>query len=298
MPVPGYDDVRVRQFNDNLLMTDQQMKSFLRQGVTETRVKGKDFSFDRITDPTSIMSTISTRHGESTWADLSLSRRVGVTTNFGDGVMVDREDLMRQLVDPRSAVAEELAGRFNRTLDLRVLIPAILGDAKTGETGSGTAALGNQIVAGGTGLTLTKLREARTLLLQGYVDLDREMMSLYTNAEGDEDLRSDSGLVSIDNVNNKPNESGRVLRVCGFDVHPCEALSLATGTYTGAALSSTSRPAILMSKSAVVMGVSEDMRAHVDEMPTHNHNTSIRLYATVGAVRLYDERVVDIRFAE
>jgi hypothetical protein len=290
-------DSMVRQYNDNLRMTDQQMRSALRNGVEEMRVVGKDASIERFTDPTQDMTAISTRHGDTVYTDMSHSRRVLTTTSYADATMIDHADMLRMLVDPKTASVAELSGRFNRVLDQR-LIAAILGNAATGEAGAGTQALVNQIAAGATGLTLTKLQQARTMLIQGFVDLDREEMNLFTNAEGDEDLRTDTGLISNLNVPYQSTADGVVPRVAGFNIRMCEALSRHAGSYTGAAISSSSRPAILMAKSAVTLGISEDLNAKVDVLPAKRHSVGIAAYATFGAVRVFDERVVDIRFAE
>lgn len=290
-------DSMVRQYNDNLHMTDRQMVSALRAGVTEMRVVGKDASIERHTDPVDDMSVVAGRHEDTVYVDMAHSRRVLTVTSYRDATQIDHEDVLRMLVDPKGASVQQLAGRFNRTLDQK-LIAAALGTAATGEAGAGTQALVNQIAAGGTGLTLAKLKEARTMLIQSFVDLDREEMNLFTNAEGLEDLSLDTGVVSVDNVNFQVNVDGKVRMLAGFVIKTCEALTRHTGTYTGAAISSTSRPAILMAKSAVHLGIGEDLHAKVDELPNKWHAVGIAAYATIGAVRVFDERVVDIRFAE
>lgn len=288
-------DSMVRQYQANIELVALQRKSALRNAVNSMTVTGKDFSIERLTNSNDTLTPVSSRHSATVISDPAHSRRVGLMSSFNFAFGLDNEDLIRMLADPASSYIAELAGQFNRTLDEH-LITQLLGDAKTGETGSSTQALpaGQQIAHGSAGLTLTKLKQARTLFLQNHVDLDMEEVSLATNAEGLEDLSTDSGVVSIDNVNFKVNESGRLGMLAGFRILPAERIT----SYTGTSAASSNRPAIAFTKSALMLGLGQDMKVKVSDRADLNHMQQMHISSTYGAVRVHDEKVVDIRFQE
>lgn len=290
----------IRQFGDNFEAVSQQMKSALRQAVRELRVRGKDFTIERLFDPNDELSIITSRHADTVISDLEHSRRVGFVKQYIRSYMVDDEDKVKMLLDPTSDYLRQLAGEMNRTMDLRI-IEAALGVAASGETGSTPVdlPLAQVIVHGSTGLTLAKAKQARKILMAADVDVDREKLFLATNAEGYHDLMSDSGLVSIDFSQYKPNMDGKVGPVAGFNVIHCEKLSdFATTTTNGGAAASTNRPAIAFAQDAIRLGVSMDAMVDVSREPLKQLNHIITLKTGFGATRAHDEKVVDIRFQE
>lgn len=289
----------VRQFSDNLEQVAQQQASYLRKSIMEMRVNGKDFSVDRLKNPNDVLETVASRHASTNIRDMEHSRRVGHMVSYVDATMIDDEDKVRMLVDPTSDYVAQLAGAMNRTIDDKIMA-VMLGNTYAGETGSTTVALpsSQHIAAGGTGLTLAKIKQALKVLMQGYVDVDREELFLACNAAGYEDLISDSGLVSIDFTQYKPNVDGNLPIVAGFKIIKCERLTNYNGDYTTTAPSSSSRPAIAFAKSAVRLGVGMDMLVDVGRSKQHNLNHLINLKTSFGVLRAHDEKVVDIRFAE
>lgn len=285
----------IRQFGDNFESVAQQQSSKLRMAVTEMRVRGKDFTIERLQNPNAELPVVSSRHADTSISDLEHSRRTGSLISYVRSYMLDDEDKVRMLLDPTSDYVDQIAGEMNRTIDNRI-IEATLGNAHSGETGGTTVALpaGQQIAHGSTGLTLAKAKTALQTLMSNDVDVDREELYLATNSAGYHDLLSDSGLVSIDFVQFKPNMDGKVPVVAGFKVIHCERLT----DYAGTSAASTNRPAIAMARSAVRLGMAQDKKLRVSEEPTKNLNYLITLKTSFGAERAHDEKVVDVRFQE
>lgn len=294
-------DSFIRQFGDNIEAVAQQKASKLRMAVTEMRVRGKDFTVERLKNPNDTLNVVASRHADTVIQDMEHSRRVGFLTPYVSSYMIDDEDRVRMLVDPTSDYVAQIVAEMNRTIDDKILA-ALLGKANAGENGQTQVALpaGQQIAVGSSnkGLTLAKVKEAYTKLLANDVDVDREEMYLVTNAAGYNDLLNDAGLTSIDFVQFKPNMDAKVPVVAGFKVIHCERLTKYTGEATGDAPSSTSRPAIAFTKSAVRLGVAIDKIVDVSREPMKNLNHLITLKTMFGAVRAHDEKVVDIRFEE
>lgn len=295
------EDIRSRDYSDTFLLTANHRKSKLRAAVMEEKVKGKDFTVERLTNPNDEMSQVNARHATTTVSSMLESRRVGHLISYIRTYMIDDEDKLRQLVDPTSPYMTDMVGEFNRTLD-GVIIKQLLENALTGETGSGTQALGSgQVIAhNSTGLTLDKLKNARQIFSSADVYSDDEEFYLAVNSKGMEDLMTDAGVTSIDNVNFKTNESGRIeTRLAGFKLIEINGpLNSYAGTGSGGLAASTNRPAIAFTKSALKLGIGQDLMLTAREMPSHNLNTGLFLKGTFGAVRTEEVKVVDIRFQE
>jgi hypothetical protein len=276
-------------------LVSKQLSSKLRQSVTEKATKGKDYNVERLDNPNATLAVVSSRHADTSISDLDHSRRVAFAKSYARAYMIDDEDKVRMLADPTSEYVQEIAGEFNRTID-DVIIEAFLGNANSGETGSTTVALpaGQQIAHSTAGLTLAKLKQARKILLSNNVDLDRDTAFVATNAAGWEDLLTDTGLVSRDFVSTLPNETGELPQIAGFKIIHCERLS----SYAGTSAASTNRPAIVFTKKALHLAMGQNMKLSVKERADKNDNVQILLKATFGAVRVHDEKVVDVRFQE
>ena len=103
------------------------------------------------------------------------------------------------LVDPSSDYVKKLSNIHGQNFDIQ-LMNALLGDAATGATGSGTQAFDPNMViaAGGTGFTVTKLDQAIRMLKENRVDVMRDGVYLILNARAEEDLLADAKITSFD----------------------------------------------------------------------------------------------------
>lgn len=291
------DHNRVIQYRDTIEHTARQLKSNLRMAVKEIGVKGKQFTVERLTNPNDTLATTSGQHGDTSIADLEHSRRVINVISYDRAYMIDTEDKVRMLADPTSDYVEQIAGEYNRTIDDRI-IEAALGDALTDETGGTAVSLpsGQQIVHGGVGLTLDKLKDAQKILMANDVDIDREELFLAVNAAGYTQLLKDAGVVSRDFVvDTRTNPDGNLpVRLAGFKIIHSERLT----SYTGTSAASDDRPAIAFARSAIRLGTNTGMELSVDRVPMKLNNFLVLLKTTFGVGRIHDEKLVDIRFQE
>jgi hypothetical protein len=282
-------------FNSNLSHNVKQMASKLRGAVTEVSEGGERFTRDKLTSPVDVPDVVASQHADTVVSDISHNRRSGFPVDFVHTVMLDSEDKLRLLADPTSEYCTEVAAMFNRKID-DIILDTLLGDAYTGKNGTTTLALpsSQQIAHGSAALTVAKLQSARKILAQAHVDFDRDKMNLVVNASGMEDLQSASELKSTDFVAYQSVQSGQVPMVMGFKVMEAERIT----SYTGASAASTNRPAIVFSKDAVILNMVKDIYGEVVKNPSKNNNWQITYKMTVAALRLHDEKVVDIRFQE
>ncbi len=289
------NDNRVVDYGPVFEVVDKQQRSALRGNVDERRVVGKSFTVERLDDDNDVLPVVSTRHADTAFTDVEHDRRVGHLTSYRDAVRIDDEDQVRMLADPTNGYLMMLARRYNRTID-SLLIEALLGVAYIGEAGTSTSALPSaQVIAhGSAALTLAKLKQARKIMMQGFLDLDRNVPMLAIAASGWEDLSVDTGATSLDNVNYQVNQFGVIKQLAGFQVIDCERLAV----HTGQSAASTNRPAIAFVKSAVRFGVGMDKQVTAERVFTKGNDVCMMIKGTMGAVRAHDNGVVDIRYQE
>lgn len=293
----------VKQFGDNIQLLSQQMKSRMRQLVMEKTITGNAVTFERL-GATALEEKTSSRLN-TPLGDIAHSRRTAFVRTFHKAEACEAEDLIKVLVDPRSDYAMALNAAANRTFD-DIILDAALGTAYSGPDGATSVTLpsGQLIAAGGTALTITKLRDAKTLLLQSNVDLDNDELYLVVNAEGLEDLYQITEFINRDYRFAKNDfevgtpVQGFVGEFLGFKIYHCERITSMTGTYAGTAIATSARPAIAFTKSALGFAVGQDIKVRVDELPGMSYLPQIYISTTFAATRIHDDRVVDIRFAE
>jgi hypothetical protein len=84
----------------------------------------------------------------------------------------------------------------------------------------------------------------------------------------------------------------------GFNIIHCERITSLAGTYGGTAIATTARPCIAFTRSAVGLAVGEDIKTQISLRDDKNYAAQVYLEMTMGATRIHDDRVVDIRIAE
>lgn len=283
-----------RQFDDTFRLLDQQLSSKLRIAAEVKPVKGELVTFERIASGGGLTPTTN-YFTEHSLTDFTHSRRVAFMQAYHKAYGLSDEDLAQMVADPTSQYMQNMVAEYNREID-SILITAALGSANAGASGGTSVAFdsANQIAAGGTGLTLAKVRQGMRILLSNNVDIMRQKVYLFTNGYGIEDMLAETGVTSIDFVDVKPNQSGVFPTPFGFEMVHVEALT----NFTGASASSSSRPAILMVEGAVGLGTAIDLDLSVDRRPDMLNINQMLLKTMVGAVRIHDARVIDIRFAQ
>lgn len=293
----------VKQFGDNIQLLSQQMQSRLRPLVNEKMVRGEAATFERLGTEALVEKT--SRHTDTPLGDIAHTRRTVALRTFHQAELIDNEDQVKMLIDPRSDYARALVAAANRKID-DVVLDALIGNSYSGKNGDSVAALpsGQLIAAGGTALTVTKLKEAKTLLMQANVDLDQDELFLVVNAEGLEDLYGITEFINRDyrfakmDLETGTPAAGFVGEFLGFKIYHCERITNMTGTYTGTAIASSARPAIAFTRSAIGLAIGQDIKTQISQRDDKNYAHQVYIEMTLGATRIHDDRVVDIRFAE
>lgn len=269
----------VEQYKANILMLSQQKGSKLRGTVRSEMVTGKNAFFERIGAVT--MTDAVSRHDDTPQIDTPHSRRRVslVTSRWAD--LIDDADKVRMLIDPASPYATNAAWSAGRKMDARI-VEALAGNAYAGEAGATTVALpsAQKVAAASAGLTIAKLRTARTIL--GESDVDMDNLTCAINPAGLEDLLATTEITSSDFNTVKALVSGQVDTFLGF--------KFVVSTQV------TALKAFVYSKNAVVLAVGAEPRVRISERDDKNYSTQVFVQMDIGATRVEDDGVVEISY--
>lgn len=277
----------VQQFADNFMHVAQQMQSRFEPCVTiEPDIVGMSKSVNRLGQRTAQRRT--TRHGDTPINDQPHSTRFVDLFDWEDGDMIDDQDKIRMLVDPQSDYVKAMVASLNRAKD-DVIVAAMGGNSRS-STGNIILPTSQKIAVGGAGLTKAKLIQARKMFRKNEADSHNgeELFITYT-ASAAADILADTTLTSADYLAGQFLQSGDVVgKWMGFTWIPSER----------SPLSGSNRSLYAWSKSGIVLGKGKDITTKVGEDPGKGFNVRIYAKMSIGAVRVEEEKVVEIGVVE
>jgi hypothetical protein len=284
-----------QQYATNIELLLQQKGSKLRGLVSSGSYIGEQASpVDQIDKVE--MQEVTGRFEAMGRVDADTDRRWVLPLDFDLPQMIDNFDKLRLLTDPQSIYVQNAVHAAGRKMD-DVIIDAFFGTSKTGKTGSTSTTFpsGQQVAvnhgaSGNTGLTVAKLREARRLLRAAEVDLDTEPITCVVTAKQEDNLLAEAQVISLD-FNDKPVlVDGKLKSFLGIQFVHCERLDTDGSSY---------RRVPVFAKSGMHLGLWNDITTDISQrkdikgLPWQSY-----VYMTVGATRLEEEKVVEIKCAE
>jgi len=280
----------INTFSSNIMNLVEQKTAALKGIFGEEFKTGEKHFFERLGSFTA--TEIVSRMQATEMQDPSHSRRMATVKVFGASVGFDiLLDKIKLLIDPLSDYAMKLASAHGRVYDSEV-IDAIIGNAQTDKTGSTAVALpsGQKIAHGSAGLTVAKLHSALKNFKKNFIDPNTTDVFLIVGAEGVEDLYTDTSnvLTSFDFQAGKPISDGSMPKFRGVNIVSSELIPDITP--------GSQARALLVTRAAVKVAVSDGLTLKTAELPTNNFNTLISSYSSVGAVRMEEEQVVEIAY--
>lgn len=225
-------------FEENLRIDSIQRESRLSPVVDAEfnyAEKGDRFTFDYIGNIEA--DEMTDRFGDLPEQDIAERRRVGYFKPWDLGVRLGANyDVARQVADPTNTKVRSMKTALARLQDRRIL-EAIVGTAYTGRNGTGTTALpAAQKIAvdshkyssgsGNTGLTVSKIMEAKVKLDEAEIEGERYLVCKATQIAH---LLQDDKLASGDYNTVKALVNGEINTWHGFNFVRYEH----TGTYSG-----------------------------------------------------------------
>lgn len=282
----------VQQYKDNVMMLVQQKGSRLRGTVMEEQITGRFGYFEQIGSVDA--RTVTERHADSPLISTPHARRRVELQDYDWGDLIDKPDKVRTLVDFTSPYVQNAGWAMGRGID-SAIINAFFATAYTGETGSTSTSFpaGNQIAvnfsaAANVGLTVEKLREARRLLRAGNVDVT-EQLYIGATAKQIDNMLGSTQITSADYNNVKALVQGEIDTFLGFKFIHTELLGVDGSSY---------RRVPAWSKSGMGLGVGMDVVSRVTERADKRFSTYVYFCMSIGATRLEEARVMEIKCAE
>jgi len=280
-------EAMVVQYATNFIHVAQQSVSRLQSKVmVESGVTGTSHRFNRIGKKAAQKRT--SRHSDTPINDTPHSSRWADLEDWEDGDMVDRQDKIRLLTDPTNEYTKAGIAALERSKD-SIILAAQLGSARTGASSTQAMAAGQQIAAGGTGMTKAKLIQAKKLFRINEADefAGEELFIAYTG-EQLEDLLNQTEPTSADYNNVKALVDGALRKWLGFEWVPTELIPK----------SSTTRQCRAWARSGVGLAVGQNIIGRIGEDPGKGFNVRVYHCMSLGSVRIEEEKVVQVDCTE
>ena len=277
----------VQQYNDNVVLLQQQKPSRLRPCVREEGVQGEYGFFDQI-DSTAAQKRTS-RHGDTPLISTPHVRRRVAPIAYDWADLIDNFDRPTLITDPTSKYAVNAVAAMNRAIDDEIIACA-LATAYGGRDGTTTYAFPtstHQIAHGSTGLNLTKLLTAKEIL-DSYENDPDEPRFLALSAKQVTSLLNTTEIKSADYNTVKALAAGQIDTFLGFKFIRTERLTKV----------STTRSCLAWSQNSILLGIGTDIITRVSERADKNYATQVYVGMFIGATRMDEKGVVEIQATE
>lgn len=288
----------VQQYLGNVLMLAQQQKSRLLNTVTtQSGVIGKSTYMDQI--GLTSMEQVTTRHGDSPMITVPHSRRKIDLQDFHTGDMIDQLDRVKTLINPDNSYVQAMASAAGRQID-DIIISQFFASANTGETGSTSVAFpaANQVAVnswkygtgtGNAGLTVSKLTEAKVILWGGEAIDENEPIYIAVTGKQMANMLATTEATSSDYAAVKALVQGEIDTFMGMKFIRTERLATDGSSY---------RRVPVWTKRGMGLAIGQDVKGRISERPDKAFNTYVYFSMSMGASRLEESRVVEIKCLE
>ncbi len=250
-------------------------------------VTGKTYNFERL-GPSDL--GVITRHSPTPLLNPEHTRRRAGMSDRGGGILLDKQDEVKMLIQPENEYAQNHADSINRFYD-DLLIAAAVGNATGVAADDSTTAIAlpaaQIIVNGGTGLTYAKVNQALRILNQRDVPyMDRTAV---ISPAGLEDLLATTQATSRDFADLKAIQEGKLQGTW---------MSFNWVVSTRLPITGNIRSCLFYHKNALGLAIALDMYTSVSTRNDMNDATQVYAAVTAGAVRIEDELLVQVDFDE
>ena len=276
-----------QKFRDTFLHLVQQKGSRLRDYVrVNTDVSGKYDHFDRIGSTSA--QKITSRHSDTPLISTPHSRRRVSMDDYNWADLIDKADKVRMLADPASDYMKAGVWAMGRKID-DIIIAAMSGNAVSideDDASSNVALPSAQKVAvsATTDMNITKLMQAKKILDASDVDPDLPR-HIVMKSNQFYDLLGDNQIQSSDYNTVKALVAGDIDTFMGFKFHRSERLAVD---------SSSDTLCLAWIPEGIGLSMGMDVKTEISERPDKNYSTQVYAQMCLGAVRIEDEKVVEI----
>jgi hypothetical protein len=262
----------------------------VRQAVrVKSGVKGKTYHFERLADDADFAS-ITSRHQPTHIMNPTHSRRRVTFVDKGGAYVLDRHDEVKMLIQPKNDYAVNHAHAWARFINSAVFTAAlgsstsVIADDTTASVALGA---GQQIAAGGVGLTFEKCLQAARILNENNVPKSDRYFAI--SPQGLEDLLSETEVTSSDFTQLMALKSGTLQGpYLGFNWIETTQLAKA----------STTRSCIAWHKDSMGLVIPMELEVHITQRDDLNNAWQANALLSAGATRVQEEGVVQCDITE
>ena len=282
----------VKQFGSNLDFLVQQKGSMLRNAARIETVTGEEAYFDQLASTAAIKRT--TRNSDTPLIKSDHRRRRVTMYDYEWADLIDKEDKLKMLIDPQSDYATNAAWALGRSID-DALISAFSGTAYAGKAGATatqfTAA--NIVSCGATGLSLQKLLDAKLLLDSADVDPAEQRYCVITATQLT-DLLNITQIQSMDTNTIRTLVRGEVNTFLGCTFVICNRLA----SVNGGTVAADGRACFMYAKSGLLLALAKEINTQISARADKSYSTQVYAAMGIGAVRMEEEKCVQILCTE
>lgn len=281
------DTAFVQQYTDTLRLLVQQKKTKLRDTVlVDTNFTGEYKFYDQL--GADEMTEKVSRHQDTPTDSADHQRRRISKRDYIHNKLLDKEDQLNMLIDPKSMYMQSAAMAAGRQID-DTIITAFDATAYSGKTGSTEESFtaGNIIAVGAAGMSKAKLIIAREKLDDN--DVEEEDRFCVIKPKQLSDLLNTTEVTSSDFNTVKALVEGTINHWLGFDFRKTTRL---------ANNSSGNRKCFAYHRAAMQLAIQKEPSGRIDERPDKNYAWQCFFSLSIGATRLEEERIVEIVCSE
>lgn len=287
----------VEQFSANVEQLAQQGDSRFDGKVREESQHSKTKFFEQLGATNAIKRT--TRHGDTPRVNSNHQRRQVVLSDYEWSDLVDQQDEIRILIDPKSAYAQSAAMAFNRSKDQEVI------DNATGtsyaDTGGGNGITSPVVLPAGqkvavnyvasgapanSGLTLAKLIKAKDILGKAEYPKGTQLYFAHRQQQLTDLLNNVDQVANSRYSDVKALVDGNVTHFMGFEFIKLELLNNDVATdYT---------TCFGYAKIGLLRSMGQGIQMKISERADKSYATQVYGSMSVGATRMQEKMVVEV----
>lgn len=278
----------VQQFSNNLIHLAQQKGSKLAGTVMRKDVTGKSAHFERLGATSAVKRT--SRHGDTPLIDTPHSRRRVSMEDYEWADLIDKQDEIRMLIDPRSDYALAGGRALGRTLD-DIIIAAAEGNASSidASDSSSNVALAHTIDedfnTANSDIIVEKVIEAKRIFMANEVDVDSEEFYFLLDSTALHNLLNETEVKSADFNSIKSLVNGQINTFMGFNFIQTERLSDTSESF---------KRCLAYAKSGLGLAMGKDITTRISERDDKSYATQVYASMSAGAVRIEEEKVIAV----
>jgi len=287
----------IKTFENTVRQLAQQKQSRLRSCVSEVNKQSEGHNWDRLAASTARAKTsarmVSPSGGNGSGAvgstdGLDWTRRASVIATYDTGNVIEQENIVQMLIDPKSASTENLVMNMNRQID-DIIISAALAAASDGAGGS-SAFPATQIVGDYSGeITLDTVLEVDEIFYTNDIDPDEPRFFVI----GPKQRRKLMQLIEVTSSDFQGQKqalaSGYLPDFLGFNWIISNRLN---------APAADQLDCLAFTKKAIGLHVAGDISTRVAERPDMSFAWQVYMMLNMGAVRVEDEHIVQFKAAD